>query len=106
MSWEDQVAGLHAACLNTFGISALWTPKDKIQALSITGVKRTPGIEEESRDATVHVRFWVDSVALMGSYGTSPAIGDAIQIDAVNYHVRSIEADIEGGAVLKLRRNC
>jgi hypothetical protein len=41
----------------------------------------------------------------MNSLNPQPIAGDGITLNGVTYDIGDIDVDIEGGAVLKLRRN-
>ncbi|HXP88825.1 MAG TPA: hypothetical protein VN841_29155 [Bryobacteraceae bacterium] len=107
MPWTDSVERAHAQFLATWGIPAiLLSPASQPgHTFSITGVIKNPGMEEEllpgSAAGVSAVRLWVDYKNIT----PQPLMGDQISIDGVNYDVGKVEVDIEGGAVLKLRRN-
>jgi hypothetical protein len=105
MSWADQVERAHAAFLAAWGIAALWQAQDQSASATITGVIKNPGMHEEyvpgGSTGTSVVRFWVD----MNSLNPQPIAGDGITLNGVTYDIGDIDVDIEGGAVLKLRRN-
>ena len=104
MSWADQVERANQAFLSTWGIEAAWQPQAGGDLVTITGVIKNPGVEDEfvpaSSQGVAVVRFWVD----FSSMDPAPARGDRISINGVSYYVAEDPVDIEGGAVLKLRR--
>jgi len=105
MSWADQVERANQAFLNTWGIQATWQPQQGGDPVIVTGVFQKPGLPElaipGSTQGVAVVRFWMD----FDSLDPAPALGDTITINGVSYYVSDLDVDIEGGAVVKLRRN-
>ena len=103
MSWPDLQAGANTILLNTFGIAATLTPADASPDVAITGIIKNPGVEEEVIPSTgaAAVRFWVD----YANIARQPVIGDTLTINGTAYTVGGVDVDVEGGAVLKLRKN-
>lgn len=104
MAWADLVESANAAFLATWGVSATLTPRDGSGSLEITGIIKRPDMDEDvvpgSEAGTSVVRFWVDFSHL----SRQPQIGDTVGINTVSYDVGKIDVDIEGGAVLRLRK--
>jgi hypothetical protein len=104
MSWADQVERANQAFLETWGIEAAWQPQAGGDPVTITGIIKNPGMADEfipgSSQGVGVVRFWVD----FDSVDPAPAKGDQITLNGVSYDVSDLDVDIEGGAVLKLRR--
>jgi hypothetical protein len=104
MSWADQVERANQAFLDTWGIEATWQSQAGGDPVTITGIIKNPGVEDEfipgSAQGVAVVRFWVD----FRSMDPVPARGDQIAINGVSYYIADDPVDIEGGAVLKLRR--
>ena len=91
------------ACLAAFGIPATFTPQDGSGAQQITGIIRTPAMAEDylpgGNPGTSVVRLFVRFVDLT----PKPQHGDTVTINGTTYNVFEVEADVVGGAVLKLR---
>lgn len=106
MAFSDLVANLDNACIDAFGDSAVWFPQSGAYQTPptqypITGVFAPPGMYEEVMPGygTVVVRFFVrvDPTNM-------PLKGDTIEINGIIYDINQVEADVYGGATLKLRR--
>lgn len=104
MAFSDLVATMDAACLGTFGVAATFHPKFG-GSFAITGIIKPPAMEEQFQpggtDGVSVVRFFVR----LADLSPLPAKGDGVTIAGVTYDVSIVEADSEGGATLKLRRN-
>lgn len=104
-SWPTVVEGVHQACLNAFAVTVQWTPQGSSSPISIQAIEEKLPIEEPyvpgSTTGTSNAVLWIDTDSL----SPSPAIGDEIVFNGVSYDVADVKADIEGGAILDLRRN-
>ena len=103
MAFSDLVNQMDASCLTLFGTAVTFTPQDGSGAQQITGIIQTPAMAEDyvpgSVQGTSVVRLFVRFVDL----SPQPRHGDTIAINGTTYNVLEVEADVEGGAVLKLR---
>ena len=103
MPWSDLVNTMDSACLSTFGTPATFTPQDGSGAQQITGIIQTPAMAEDyvpgSLQGTAVVRLFIR----FASIAPSPQHGDTVTINGTTYNVVEVEADTQGGAVLKLR---
>jgi hypothetical protein len=99
----DLSNSVDAACLNTWGVPATFTPQDDSGPQQITGIIQNPAMAEDyvpgSVVGTSVVRFFVR----LSEISPQPGHGDTITLNGITYNVFEVEADIHGGAVLKLR---
>ncbi len=103
MAWTDLVNALDTACLNTFGVPATFTPQDGSGDQQITGIIENPAMAEDyvpgSVQGTAVVRFFVR----FANITPAPQRGDVITLNGIVYTILEVDADTQGGAVLKLR---
>ena len=103
MAFSDLIASMDTGCLATFGTPATFTPQDGSGAQQITGIIQNPAMAEDyvpgSVQGTAVVRLFVRFSAIT----PPPQHGDGITINGIVYDLVEVEADREGGAVLKLR---
>src|SRR5271157_4487907 len=103
MPWSDLVNAMDSACIATFGIPVTFTPQDGSGTQQITGIIQNPAMAEDyvpgSVQGTAVVRLFVRFSAIT----PPPQHGDTITINGIVYDLVEVEADREGGAVLKLR---
>lgn len=97
-AWQAAVKDLDAAVLRTFGREVLYLPEAGGQA-PIRAVFQPAREAEEASPGVYAVLF-----LRLADLPALPARGDAIEIGGVRYKVFDIEADAEGGAVLRLRQ--
>ena len=102
-AWGAQSGMLNAAVLAAFGIPVTFTPQDNSGAQQITGIIQAPAMGEDRLPGSILgaavVRLFVHFVAI----APAPQHGDTIAINGVAYALVEVEADTQGGAVLKLR---
>jgi hypothetical protein len=106
MSWPEWVEDAHQAVLAVFGVTVTWQPQGSPGvSIAIEALEEKLPIEEPvppgSLTGTTNARLWIDTDSL----SPAPAEGDEIIFNGVSYDVGNVEADIEGGAVLVLKRN-
>jgi hypothetical protein len=103
MAFSDLIASMDTGCLTTFGTPATFTPQDGSGAQQITGIIQNPAMAEDyvpgSVQGTAVVRLFVRFSAIT----PPPQHGDSIAINGIVYDLVEVDADREGGAVLKLR---
>ena len=93
--------------LATFGVPATLIPQDGnggwLEPVAISGIVMRPAMLEDYPPGfgpgTAVLRFWVNFETI----APSPRHGDQIVFNSASYVVEDVEADIGGGAVLKLR---
>ena len=97
------VNAIDTACLAIFGTPVTFTPQDGSGPQQITGIIRSPALGEDfapgSFPGTSVVRLFVRFADL----SPQPRHGDTVTINSIVYDVVEVEADVAGGAVLKLR---
>src|SRR5271154_2044000 len=100
------VDNIDDACLNLFGESATLLPLASHGGGSypVTGIVKTPAVEEEylsgSTQGVNTIRFFVRFADLT----PQPQVGDQVNLNSILYNIFDIKVDVEGGAVLVLRR--
>jgi len=105
--WPTINASANAAMIATFGVPAIFTPQDgsagSLPPQTILGIVMRPAMPEDFPPGfgpgTTNLRFWVNFEAI----SPSPQHGDQITFNGTTYVVQEVEADIDGGATLKLR---
>ena len=103
MAWSDEVARLHLACLAEFGIPAIFTPQDGSGNQTITGIIQEPGMFEDNTPGGIPGAAVVRLFVRFAAITPAPQHGDSVTVNGSTYVVGEIEADTQGGAVLKLR---
>lgn len=98
MAYSDQVAAVDAACLRAFGRDVIYRPSGGGQA-AIRAIFQEAREPEDASPGTYGVMF-----IRRADLGADPQRGDEAEIDGAHYTVWDIEADPEGGAVLRMRR--
>jgi hypothetical protein len=96
--WQAAVKDLDATVLRTFGREVLYLPEAGGQA-PIRAVFQ-PAREAVDSSPGVYAVLFVR----LADLPASPARGDEVEIGGVRYKVFDIEADAEGAAVLRLRK--
>jgi hypothetical protein len=96
--WHEAVKDLDAAVVQTFGREVLYLPEAG-GAATVRAVFQ-PAREAEDTSPGVYAVLFVR----LADLPAAPARGDEVEIEGVRYKVFDIEADAEGGAVLKLRK--
>ena len=105
--WPILSASVNAAMIATFGVPAIFTAQDGVAGWlapqTILGIVMRPAMPEDFPPGfgpgTTNLRFWVNFETI----SPSPQHGDQITFGGVTYVVQEVEADIDGGAILKLR---
>jgi hypothetical protein len=103
MAFEDLVNSLDMACLTVFGTPVTFTPQDGSGAQQITGIIQTPAMAEDYTPGSVQGSSVVRLFVRFANISPQPRHGDTITINGVVYDVVEVEADLAGGAALKLR---
>jgi hypothetical protein len=106
-NWPELESSVNAVMLATFGVPAAFTPQDGaggwLDPQTILGVVMRPAMLEDLPpgfgSGTANLRFWVDFETI----SPPPRHGDQLGFNGSAYIVQEVEADISGGAVLKLR---
>ena len=105
MAWSDLVDKLDTTTLKVFGIPATLNPQSGGSPIPLTGIIQTPAMAEDfipgSTQGVTVVRFFVRYADL----SPQPQKGDTLTLNGVTYSVFEVAVDVEGGAILKLRRN-
>lgn len=99
MPWP-LVDNLDLACLAAFGTQVLVQPQAS-PSYSVTMIPVTPAMEEELLPGnTAVLRLFVRFADL-----PQPILaGDQVTLSGTLYNIFDVKVDVEGGAVLKLRR--
>jgi len=97
-SWHEAVKNLDAAVVQTFGREVLYLPEAGGE-VPIRAVFQ-PAREAEDASPGVYAVLFIR----LADLPAAPARGDEVEIGGVRHKVFDIEADAEGGAVLKLRK--
>ncbi len=106
-NWPALESIINGAMIATFGVPATFTPQDGsggwLDPQTIVGVIMRPAMAEDFPPGfgpgTAALRFWVNFKTI----SPAPQHGDQIGFNGTTYVVEEVEADIGGGAVLKLR---
>jgi hypothetical protein len=98
MAFTDQVRRMDEACLRAFGRVVAYLPEAGGQAV-IRAVFQ-PARETEDASPGVYAVLFVR----LADLPAAPARGDEVETEGSRYKVFDIEADAEGGAVLRLRK--
>jgi hypothetical protein len=94
MNFGDAVKRTDEACLRVFGQDVTYLPQSGGQA-SIRAIFQPTRETEEASPGVYGVVFVRPD---------APALGDEVEIGGARYKVYDIEADQEGGVVLRLRK--
>ena len=106
-NWPALEASANAVMIATFGVPATFTPQDGsggwLEQQTILGVVTRSAMPEDFPPGfgpgTATLRFWVNFETI----SPAPRHGDQIGFNGAPYVIAEVEADIGGGAVLKLR---
>ena len=98
MAFADPVSRVDKACLRVFGREVVYLPEAGGQA-AVRAVFQPVREAEDSSPGVYAVLF-----VRLADLPALPARGDEVEIGGVRYKVFDIEADAEGGAVLRLRQ--
>ena len=101
MAWPDLVNAMDIACLATFGTPVTFTPQDGSGAQQITGIIQTPAMAEDYVPGSVQGTAVVRLFVRFADITPPPQGGDTVTINGTVYDVQEVEADTQGGAVLK-----
>lgn len=104
MAWEDRVHNLLGHCTSTFGRDDIthapvdWTAQAIRAIWSDTYISVDPetGVQVMSSDPNIGVR--------LADFNRQPKKNDTIKKGTVEYRIRAVEPDGEGGAVLVLEK--
>ena len=103
MDWSSLSRTLDQTCVAAFGIVATHTHGAGV-GTQITGIVQSPNMAEDFvpglTQGTSIVRFFVRFTGMT----PLPIKGDHVTINGVGYDLFEVAADVEGGAILKLRR--
>jgi hypothetical protein len=91
-------ASMDAACIAAFGRGIVYLPKAGGQ-IAVQGIYQREAEPEETSPGVYAVLF-----VRQADLPSPPARGDEVEIGTERYSVFDIDADAEGGAVLRLRR--
>jgi hypothetical protein len=105
--WPTLESSANAAMIATFGVPATFIAQDGsgnwLGPQVIAGIVMRPAVAEDYPPGfgpgTSNLRFWVNLEII----SPPPQHGDQIVFNGTTYVVQEVEADIGGGAVLKLR---
>ncbi len=105
--WPALESSANAVMIATFGVPATFTPQDGaggwLEPRTIMGIVMRPAMPEDFPPGfgpgTAALRLWVN----FENISPSPQHGDRIGFNGAAYVIEEAEADIGGGAVLKLR---
>lgn len=105
--WPALESAANAVMIATFGVPATFTPQDGsggwLEPQTIQGIVMRPAMPEDFPPGfgpgTSVLRFWVNFETI----SPSPQHGDQVSFGGATYILQEVEADIGGGAVLKLR---
>jgi hypothetical protein len=105
--WLTLESSANAVMVATFGVPATFIPQNGsggwLSPQAIAGIVMRPGLAEDYPPGfgpgTANLRFWVNFEAI----SPPPQHGDQIIFNGETYIVQEVEADIGGGAVLKVR---
>jgi hypothetical protein len=89
---------MDAACLRAFGRDIVYLPEVGGR-LPLRGILERTREPEDASPGVYAVLF-----VRLGDLPAAPVRGDEVEIEGIRYKVFDIEADSEGGAVLRLRR--
>ena len=103
MAFSDLVKAMDTACLAAFGTPVTLTPQDGSGPQQITGIIQTPAMAEDYVPGSIQGTSVVRLFVRFANLNPPPQHGDTITINGIVYDVMEVEADMEGGAVLKLR---
>ena len=103
MAFADLVNSIDVACLTAFGGPATFTPQDGSGAQQIAGIIQTPAMAEDYTPGSIQGSSVVRLFVRFAAISPQPRHGDTITINGIVYDVVEVEADLAGGAVLKLR---
>lgn len=103
MAFSDLVNAMDTACLAAFGTPVTFTPQDGSGPQQVAGIIQTPAMAEDYVPGSVRGASVVRLFVRFANLTPQPQHGDTIAINGIVYDVVEVEADIEGGAVLKLK---
>ena len=103
MAFSDLVNAMDSACLAAFGTPVTFTPQDGSGPQQITGIIQTPAMAEDYVPGSIQGTSVVRLFVRFANLNPLPQHGDTITINGKTYNVNEVEADSQGGAVLKLR---
>lgn len=107
-AFSSLTTSLHTTCLAEFGIPAVLHSQNAGD-VQIIGIIQTPSMAEDfvpgSTEGVNVMRLFVDFRALSALIPyAAPATGDTITINGNDYTIGNVNVDVEGGAILKMRR--
>jgi hypothetical protein len=105
--WPALESSANAVMIATFGVPVIFTPQASaggwLAPQTILAVIMRPAMPEDFPPGfgpgTANLRLWVNFETIL----PPPRRGDRIALNGASYVVQEVEADIGGGAVLKLR---
>ena len=103
MPWSDLINRMDSACLTVFGAPITFVPQDGSGAQQIAGIIQSPAMAEDYVPGSVQGTSVVRLFVRFANITPPPQRGDAVTIAEISYCVQEVEADTQGGAVLKLR---
>lgn len=103
MAFSDLVNTMDTACLAAFGTPVTFTPQDGSGPHQISGIIQTPAMAEDYLPGSIQGTALIRLFVRFANLNPLPQHGDTITINGKTYNVNEVEADSQGGAVLKLR---
>jgi len=105
--WPTLNASVNAVMIATFGVPVTFTAQDGaggwLSPQTILGIVMRSAMPEDFPPGfgpgTVALRLWIN----FETVSPSPQHGDQIVFNGTTYVVQEVDADIDGGAILKLR---
>jgi hypothetical protein len=98
MPFADSIGRLDAACLRVFGREVTYLPEAGGRA-TVRAVFQPTREAEDASPGIYAVLF-----LRLADLAAAPVRGDEVEINAARYKVFDIEADAEGGVVLRVRQ--
>jgi len=94
---------IDAVLLGVFGIPVTFTPRNDSGPQQITGIVQNPAMAEDYAPGSIQGASVVRLFVRLDAITPAPQHGDLIAISGATYNIVGVDADIYGGAVLKLR---
>jgi hypothetical protein len=100
--WATLTQSLFLAALNAFPATAILVPQSTGVPVAINCLELEPAMAEDLKPGETRavVRLFVNTALIV----PAPLKGDVVTYNGANYAVMGAPQDINGGAVLKLRK--
>lgn len=107
MAFSDMIAAVDHACLSIFGdsLDVAFYPAAGGGPIAITAISVTPQNPEDYLAGGMQGVTWLPIFVRFVDISPLPQKGDVFKVNGVTYDMPNDAVDLEGGAVLKLRRN-